>query len=264
MDAPDDISYQEYVAHVTALTGFPLAAYRPAQIERRTRVFVRRQGAQTLADFLRLLAEQPALCQRYLDYLTINVTEFFRDAEQFDELISHALLPLLWTRRELRIWSAGCANGAEAYTLGMLLARLCPEARYHLLATDINLAGLETARQGLYSEKAVRNLPDALRRRYFTRTADGRFQIDPMLQRAVHCAAHDLLRDPFPEDLNLILCRNVVIYFTAEAKETLYPRLFRELRPGGYLMLGKTERILAAARLGFLTSGQHLYQRPAE
>ena len=264
MDPPDDITFPQFCADVTALTGFPLAAYRPAQVERRTRAFARRQGAQTLADFLRLLAEQPPLCRRYLDYLTINVTEFFRDPEQFEELVSLALLPLLRTRRALRLWSTGCANGAEAYTLGMLLVRLCPEARYQVLATDIHLPGLQAAREGEFSEKAVRNLPDALRHRYFTRTQGGRFLIDPVLQRAVQFTAHDLLRDPFPEDLDLILCRNVVIYFTTEAKEVLYPRLFRALRPGGYLMLGKTERILTAHHLGFLTPGQHLYQRPEE
>ncbi|MHB0935497.1 MAG: CheR family methyltransferase [Armatimonadota bacterium] len=262
MESPDDISYEQFCADFSALTGFPLAAYRPAQMERRARAFARRNGTLTLKAFMRLLAGQPALCQRYLEYLTINVTDFFRNPEQFEELAAHALLPLLKTRRELRIWCAGCANGAEAYTLSMLLVRLCPEARYQILATDIDAPSLHMAREGLFSERAMQNLPEALRRRYFTRAEDGRYRIDPVLQRAMHFTAHDLLRDLFPDDFDLIVCRNVVIYFTAEAKEALYLRLFEALRPGGYLMLGKTERILTAHRLGFLIPRPHLYQRP--
>jgi len=215
-----------------------------------------------LGDFLRLLAAQPALCRRYLDYLTINVTDFFRDPEQFEELAAHVLLPLLRTPRELNIWCAGCANGAEVYTLSMLLVRLCPEARYRILATDIDEQHLQAAGEGLFQEKDLRNLPEGLRRRYFTLEEGGRYLIDPVLRRAIRFDTQNLLCDPFPGDFDLILCRNVVIYFTSEAKERLYLRLFEALRPGGYLLLGKTERILTALDLGFLTPRPHLYQRP--
>lgn len=261
MNKLHELSFEQFCNKVIALTGFSLTDYRPVQMERRIRAYARRKGADSLADFLLMLRGQPVLRQNFVDYLTINVTNFFRDAERFEELATFVLPVLLAECAEPLIWSAGCANGAEAYTIAMLLERLRPQGRYRILATDINHQCLQATFEGVYGEEALREAPEDFQREYFTPLPDGRYQAQPALRAHIDCVRHDLLRDQFPRNVDLILCRNVVIYLTPAAKMQLYPQFFRALRPGGYLMLGNTERILEADKLGFLNSLPHLYQR---
>lgn len=235
---------------VLRLTGVDLDGYRSSQLERRLGALIRRVGASDLAEYARMLAADPARVREFRDFLTINVTEFFRNPEKFAELGQRYLPELKRANPRLRIWSAGCANGAEAYSVAILLAEMDPAGQHEIWATDLDEDALRQAQVGAYLERDLREVSPERRRRHFTQAGD-RWVVRPHLRRLVRFQVHNLLADPFPQSWDLILCRNVVIYFSDEAKEALYRRFRQALRPGGILFVGGTESLLRARELGF-------------
>ncbi|MHB8621167.1 MAG: CheR family methyltransferase, partial [Chloroflexota bacterium] len=176
-----------------------------------------------------------------------------------------AVLPrLLRGRDRLRIWSAGCSYGAEPYTLALVLASVTPGKQHHILATDVDQRVLDRARlANSYTDQDVRNVPGVLRRRFFTRGCDERWVLDPLIRSAVTFRRHDLLKDTFDREIDLIVCRNVVIYFTDDAKRRLYQKFHDALRPGGYLFVGGTEVVTGAVEMGFTNDLPTFYLRRA-
>jgi len=233
-----------------ALTGIDLDGYRGAQLERRLGAFLARRGFPDVAALAVALEADPALLEEFRNYLTINVSEFFRNPDRFEELRNRILPELLARSPVLRIWSAGCSIGAEIYSVAMILAELTPGRRHYLVGTDIDRPVLERARRAVFTEQEVRLVPERLLRRFFQVGQDGAYHLDRRLAETVEFRYHNLLRDPLLADMDLILCRNVVIYFTEEAKERLYRGFRDSLRPGGYLFLGGTEMIFNARHLG--------------
>jgi chemotaxis protein methyltransferase CheR len=199
---------------------------------------------------------------KFKDYLTINVSSFFRDVEKFECLQKSILPGLMHGRPRLRAWSAGCSHGHEPYSLAMMLAETTGLYRQHnILATDIDRSALERSQAGgPYSAEEVEKVPPALLERYF-RTRDDGYYVIESLRRKVSFCYHNLLADPFESGFDLIVCRNVVIYFTAEVKNRLYRRFYDALRPGGVLFVGSTEVVSGAADLGFATAGISFYRR---
>jgi chemotaxis protein methyltransferase CheR len=163
--------------------------------------------------------------------------------------------------RGLSVWSAGCSYGAEPYSLRMVLDDMGWRTGVSILATDIDQGVLARAQAGCFAAEDLRNVPAAWRERYFTPEGEG-FQVRPTLKQGVTFRRHDLLRDTYPQQVDLILCRNVVIYFTEEAKARLFETMCQALRPGGFLFIGSTERIADAARLGLVSREAFIYQRP--
>lgn len=257
---------QQFVALCTAAhdtLGLRLESYRGKQLERRLGFFRQRHGVSDNAELAKRLRGDPELRQAFADFLTINVTEFFRNPERFEVLRSQHLPTLLQQRSPLRVWSAGCSIGAEIYSVAMLLAEMTPGVPHRLTATDIDAGSLERARRGVYSAQEIKEVPALLRRRYLSETADGRFAVAPELRQQVRFAHHDLLRDAYPGDQDLVLCRNVVIYFTEESKAKLHRQLAESLRPGGILFIGATESIFQAKPFGLRYIEPCFYEREA-
>ena len=186
-------------------------------------------------------------------HLTVGETYFFRDARIFEILESQLLPKLLGVRRErernLRIWSAGCATGEEPYSLGMVLSRFFPELagwNTTILATDIAPESLRKAREGIYGEWAFRGTPSWVREKYFTRR-ERSFQIDPALKRLVTFSPLNLVQDPYPAIINntsgmdIIFCRNVLMYFSRERAARVIHDLARCLVDGGWLVISPVE-----------------------
>ncbi len=244
------------------LTGIDLNFYRGKQLDRRLRSFLQLRGMADLGDLAERLAGEPGLLQALKDYLTINVSEFFRNPEKFEELRELVLPELLAGGGSLKAWSAGCASGAEPYTLAIILDRLSPGGRHDILATDIDRLSLERSRQGLYTADEVRSVPPDVLARYFARRDEG-WEVSPAIRRAVRFTSHNLLADPYPQGLDLILCRNVVIYFTDEARDHVYRNFSRSLRPGGYLFIGGTETIFRSREYGLVPVRPCFYKREA-
>jgi chemotaxis protein methyltransferase CheR len=252
--------YEEFRRTLYARTGIDLDCYKGTQMERRLQTIMRRVGAGDLVAYAQLIARDPARLKEFQDFLTINVSEWLRNPEKWEELQQVILPELLRQSPRLKLWSAGCSNGSEPYSLSLLLHELDQAGNHQVLATDLDEEILKVARAGVYSEKDIRNLSPARRARYFEER-DGSFVLRPELKARVRFERHNLLSDPFPVDLDLILCRNVVIYFTEEVKDELYRKFYKALRPGGILFVGGTESLLRAREFGFESVSPFFYRK---
>jgi chemotaxis protein methyltransferase CheR len=247
---------------VLNLTGVDLDCYKTPQVQRRLKTYLVRSGHPTWHRFFQAIQQEPAAIGKLKDYLTINVSSFFRDAEKFEHLRDHILPTLMRGLPTLNVWSAGCSHGHEPYSLAILLAESTGFYRPHrILATDIDRSALERAQAGgPYSAEEVRQVPPPWLERYF-KLRDGGYYMIESLRRRITFRHQNLLADPFESGFDLIVCRNVVIYFTAEVKDRLYRRFRDALRPGGVLFVGGTEVVSQAASLGFETAGISFYRR---
>jgi len=255
-----DPGYALFTQKVKQLTGIDLSRYKSNQMERRLGTMMRRVGVDGYATYARLIERDATALKELKEFITINVSEFFRNPEKFDELKGSILPQLLQQSPRLNIWSAGCSNGAEPYTVAMILDELTPGVQHRILATDLDEEVLKAARAGVYQERDLKSVSDGVRRRYFTLSGEA-WQVKPAILSRVEFRQHNLLRDPFESGFDLIICRNVVIYFTEETKDELYRRFHQSLRSGGLLFVGGTESILRARDLGFTPVAPFFYQK---
>jgi len=253
------VGYPTFRSTVRHLTGIDLDCYKETQMERRLQTIMRRAGADDLHVYARIIAAAPARLKEFQDYLTINVSEWLRNPEKFQELQQTILPGLLSEKRDLRVWSAGCSNGSEPYSIAMILDELAPSRRHVIIATDLDEEILKTARMGTYTEKDIKNVNQGRRDKYLTRV-DDLYTVTNSLRERVAFQKQNLLSDRFPTDIDLIMCRNVVIYFTEEAKDELYRRFHQCLRSGGYLFVGGTESLLRSRELGFSSTTPFFYR----
>lgn len=221
---------------------------------------VEQQGCKDLAAFYQWMNSTPANVEWFLDKMAINVSELFRNPEKWAEIENRVLPELLGKGKGLRAWSAGCSYGAEAHSLAMILHANF-RGVHSVLGTDIDTAALNQARSGEFSDADVRCVPDKYKREYL-RESQGKWTAQPSLKGLLKFQRQNLLADRFEQGFDLIMCRNVVIYFTDEAKDKLYQRFFDSLAPGGYLWVGSTERVFKAQDLGFETPLPFFYRKP--
>lgn len=254
--------YGRFCEGVRRLCGVDLSHYRSGQMERRLRSFAGRSGHTDLDAYLESIRRDPVARDEFLDRMTINVSELFRNPDRFADLERTHIPHLLEeSSRGLRVWSAACSYGAEPYSLAILLAEAAPGRRHEIRGTDIDRRILERAKAGEFSSADMRNVSAERRRRWFGDAPDGGAVANDELRRSVRFSHLDLLGGGYPAGMDLILCRNVVIYFTEEAKEGIYARLRQALRPGGLLMVGATEGIAGAEANGWTRVATFLYQR---
>lgn len=257
--------YSQVKASIKKNLKIDLENYKPEQMQRRLDSWLVRSHSSTWNDYFNLLTSDAAELERFRNYLTINVTEFFRDLNRWHTLREEVLPHLIHSaetqaRRELKLWSAGCSIGAEPYTLTMLMAEAFPRQSYALLATDLDRGALLKARaRGPYTPEDLHNLTAAQRQQFLSDTAP--HYIHASLQKHIQFEEHDLLAGRFETNFDLIICRNVVIYFTAEAKEKLYAKFSAALRSNGVLFLGGTEIISGANRFGLQNFGVSFYRK---
>ena len=251
-DKLNDSDYTRVTKTVLQQTNIDLTNYKAQQMRRRLDGLIDSLGYNTVKEFCDSLARNPEVLSRLKTFLTINVSEFYRDSSQFAVLKSHVLPELLGPRgRRLSIWSAGCSHGAEAYSVAMILDELTPDIKHRIVGTDIDQRILERASQGgPFANSEVKNIgPKMLKK--FLEPADNGYMATKPLRDRVTFKHQDLLRDRFDTGFDLILCRNVVIYFTDEAKQQLNHKFYQSLKPDGVLFIGGTEALLDADQYGF-------------
>lgn len=253
--------YTQVKTSIKRILKIDLEHYKDEQMKRRLDSWLVRSHAATWKDYFQWIVTDTTELDRFRNYLTINVTEFFRDSARWETLRREVLPSLLKNSAGgLKLWSAGCSVGAEAYSLALMLAEEAPAHKYSLLATDLDRGALLKARAGgPYSADDVRSLTSVQRGRYLTPQAP--YFVSPMLKKPIRFEEHDLLLDRFESGFDLIICRNVVIYFTAEAKEKLYAKFSAALRPGGVLFVGGTEIISGPAKFGLQNFGISFYRK---
>ncbi|MGZ8633463.1 MAG: CheR family methyltransferase [Solirubrobacteraceae bacterium] len=241
--------YVTFCEGVHGLCHIDLLQYKRGQMERRVRAFAQRRGHQGLAPYLTLLVGDTGARDEFLDRVTINVSNLWRNPEQWAHLQAE-IVPALAADGTLRAWSAGCSFGAEAYTLAAVCRLAAPSARISILGTDIDRRAIERARVADFNAEDVRDAPPAALARFFSGEGE-RWQPIAELRALVSFELGDLLRlRPPVRSYDLVLCRNTVIYFNADARDALHERLASALRPGGVLVVGATERVTAPGAIG--------------
>ena len=272
MTSADDLGFTELARAIALGSGFTVEAYKEKCVRRRIAVRMRACGVHTFQDYRTLLERTPAEYELLRDALTINVTRFYRNAETWN-LLRRDLLPLLCAAPIVRLsaWSAGCSSGEEPYTLAALVADHLDRSgrgdeleRLTIDATDVDRASLERATAARYRSEALSEMPPELVRASFEPVGD-EYRVSERLRRRVHVRRLDLSREaPARRTYQLILCRNVVIYFDRAMQERVFQTFAAALAPGGFLVLGKVETLLGPARdlLQLIDPRERIYRRP--
>ncbi len=250
---------------------FSCNQYKDPYLKRRFAIRMRATGAKTYRAYIKILDAVPDEYQILLDVLTVNVTEFFRDVNVFTE-VERVLRSIIQEKQAnkqntLRIWSAGCSNGSEAYTITILLDRILgtkiKDFKITILATDIDDASLKRGREGVYNQDLLKGVKRAYLTKYFEKTGDGQYQVIAPNRRMVTFKKHDLINDRPHATMDVVFCRNVVIYFSRELQETLFANFYKSLVDGGYFVMGKTETLVGEAKDKFtpISNKERIYRK---
>lgn len=257
----DERDWEEFKAKLKRKTEIDLDLYKAPQMQRRIMNLARRNGYDKYSAYFDKVVQDKDDFAAFIEYLTINVSEFFRTPDKFAKLETDVIPELMKRSSRLNIWSAGCSIGAEPYSLAMILNDMTPNTRHRILATDLDIEILAKAKAGVYNENELKAMSESRKSKYFTRQGD-KYAVSPDIKQRIEFKRHNLLKDPFETGFDLILCRNVVIYFTEEAKDQLYANFFKALKPGGILFVGATEAILNFRKLGYTSYQPFFYQKP--
>ena len=253
---------------IQRLTGFEARAYRESTVSRRLELRLQATGCRSIQEYLNYVQTHPQEAINFKENLLIHVTRFFRDKPVFT-YFERRLLPS-WLnnlvrreRRLVRVWSVGCASGEEPFTLAMILHQPTRERGLHplILATDISPRILARAREALFRKSELRSVPRPYRELYFSEVKSGLFRLSSELRRYVIFRQHDLLQDEPPGLFDLVVCRNLLIFFRPEVQEKLLKKLIQATAEGGFLILGRSERINPDGSLELLSSHFSLYQK---
>lgn len=255
-------SYESFKDAVFSLTGIDLNSYKERQMKRRIEALITKNGINSYSDYAFYLKNNKSMLDEFINYITINVSEFYRNPEQW-QVLEREVIPYLLDRfgKDLKIWSAACSTGDEPYSLVMLLSRFLPLNRIKVIATDIDKNVLQKAALGIYNVKSLKDLPQEFVDKYFTKINDKTYQINSAVKECVSFKQHDLLKDPYPDFCDFIVCRNVLIYFTDEAKNKVYAKFSNALKKDGLLFVGSTEQIMQASQMGFTGFKPFFYKK---
>ena len=236
-----------------------VSGYKERQMKRRIDALITKRGIKSYDAYVNALRTDVELMEEFVTYLTINVSEFYRNPDQW-ELLDKEVIPGLINRfgKDLKIWSAACSTGDEPYSLVMALSRHLPLSHIHIIATDIDKQVIEKAKIGLYTEKSIAAVPEDLKRRFFTKVGAS-YQIEQEIKDCVEFKQHNLLKDEYPTHCHMIVCRNVLIYFTEEAKEEVFAKFSKSLIPEGCLFIGSTEQIIQYKDMGYYRMNSFFY-----
>ena len=237
-----------------------ISAYKSNQMNRRLLSLMARNGAESANRFISMLEKDQGLKQKLTDFITINVSEFFRNKELFLDFENKIKELIGKGEKRLRIWSAACSNGAEPYSIALMLDRLTPEIRHTIIGTDIDATILETARKGEYVLGDIKNIDKSVLQKYFV-SSGSKYILNQDIRNRVQFKKHDLILDTYDKGFDIIICRNVVIYFTQEVKDKIYRKFFESLNKEGLLFVGATESIYNYKDFGLDKASTFIYQK---
>lgn len=254
--------YEWFKEAVFQLTKIDLNAYKERQMKRRIDALITKNSIVGYDAYVQVLKTDKARFEEFVNYLTINVSEFYRNPEQW-QVMDKQIIPQLINKfgKNLKVWSAACSTGDEPYSLVMALSRHIPLNMIHIVATDIDKQVIAKAKVGLYNEKSVAAIPEDLKNKYFTKVGLS-YQISDEIKSRVEFKEHNLLESNYPKNYHMIVCRNVLIYFTEEAKDEVFRKFYSSLAPGGVLFIGSTEQIINYKDIGFERKNSFFYGHP--
>lgn len=254
--------YESFKKDVYDLTKIDLNAYKERQMKRRIDTLISRNKFTDYNSYVAALKKDKALFDEFVNYLTINVSEFYRNPNLW-ETLEKEIFPEMIRKygNGIKVWSAACSTGDEPYSLVMLLSKFLPLNKIKIIATDIDSQVLEKAQMGVYSGNSLTSLPKEFKQKYFTEVGPNMFKIADEVKKCVEFKKHNLLKDPYPTNCNLIVCRNVLIYFTEDAKNEIYKKFNESLVKDGILFVGSTEQIINYKELNYSTFKLFFYQK---
>ncbi|MGP4078347.1 CheR family methyltransferase [Pseudalkalibacillus sp. R45] len=255
-----DQDYSQFSTQIKQVTGIDLTLYKEAQMKRRLIALREKKGYDTFSDFYDAMTRNNILLKEFLERMTINVSEFFRNPSRWEVLQKEWIPVLLNGKDSLNVWSAACSTGEEPYTLAMILRESISSEKFSILATDIDELAIKRAKLGYYLEKSLKDVPEKMKKEYFEKDGIG-FKVSDVLKENIHYEKHNMLADPFKSNFDLIVCRNVMIYFTEDAKKQLYEKFSKALRPGGILFVGSTEQIFNPNQYGLESVATFFYRK---
>ncbi len=243
---------KKIIAFIHKQKGIDLTSYRQNFVFRRLYLRMSVTKSKNYFEYTNFLKNDPGEFSRLLDNLSINVTKFFRDYEVFDT-IKQSVLPEIIRRkinaRLIRVWSVGCASGEEPYSLAILMKEgLAGKGDFtvKILATDVDDDALRTAERAVYEEKQLEEIKKTNKRlieKYFIPVDEGIYRVDEEIKKMVRFRAHNMITAPGFKYMDMIFCRNVLIYLSRQQQDSLFERFYRALEPKGYLVIGKVETI---------------------
>lgn len=255
------MDYEGFKKSVYDLTKIDLSSYKEKQMKRRIDTLIAKNNIVGYDAYVKAIQKDKELFEGFVNYLTINVSEFYRNSEQW-QILDKEVFPNLISKygKNLKIWSAACSTGDEPYSLVMALSRHLPLSNIKIVATDIDKQVIAKAKVGLYNEKSIANVPKDLKDKYFTKVGAS-YQISEEIKKRVEFKQHNLLKDAYPSGCHLIVCRNVLIYFTEEAKQDIYKMFNSALISKGILFIGSTEQIMNYKELNYDRYKSFFYQK---
>jgi chemotaxis protein methyltransferase CheR len=257
----DDEDFALFVKKIKEFTTIDLNQYKEAQMRRSLTTLRTKKGFSTFVAFYDAISKDKNLLYEFLDRMTINVSEFWRNANRWEILEKKFIPEMLQQNRKIKCWSAACSTGEEPYTLAMIIAETRGGLQdIQLSATDIDDGALEKARAGTYLDRSIRDVPANYLKKYFKQNGI-MYNVTADLKAAVKYQKQNLLLDKFEINHDLIVCRNVMIYFTEEAKHLLYQKFAQALKPGGILFVGSTEQIFTPSQYNLEPIDTFFYRR---
>lgn len=254
--------YLKFTQQIKRKTGIDLSLYKEAQMKRRLIALYEKLGFSNFYDFFEAIQKDAKVLDEFLDRMTINVSEFYRNGKRW-EVLEQKIIPRLLEQnngKPLKVWSAACSTGEEPYTLAMVLSNFMPLRSISITATDIDDNAINRAKIGLYPERSLLEVPVDKKRQFFSQEGS-MYKIDEEIKKTVTFRKQNLLADTFQKDFDLIVCRNVLIYFTEEAKDQLYQKFNDALKPGGVFFVGSTEQIFNPSQYNFATEDTFFYRK---
>ena len=254
--------YEWFKKTIFDLTKIDLNDYKEKQMKRRIDTLISKNGISGYDKYVALIKENNTKFEEFVNYLTINVSEFYRNTDQW-QVMDKEIIPGLISRfgKHLKIWSAACSTGDEPYSLVMALSRHIPLDQIKIHATDLDKQVIAKAKVGLYNEKSIAGVPDDLKRKYFTKVGLS-YQISDEIKKRVEFSQHNLLKDNYGDGWHMIVCRNVLIYFTEEAKDEVFVKFQKSLASKGVLFIGSTEQIINYKDIGYTRKNSFFYEKP--
>ncbi|WP_019242025.1 MULTISPECIES: CheR family methyltransferase [Bacillus] len=252
--------YREFAIKVKGLTGIDLQLYKEAQMKRRLTSLYEKKRFKNFYEYYQFISTNKEGLNEFLDRMTINVSEFYRNAKRW-EILNNKIMPqLLKENSRLKVWSAACSTGEEPYTLALILSQHLPLSNISILATDIDENVIARAKMGVYHERALNEMPVDIKKKHFDKEGEY-YRLHDKIKNTVTFKKHNLLADSYEKNFDLVVCRNVLIYFTEEAKDMLYEKFSQSMRKGGIFFVGSTEQIFSATKYQFEVEDTFFYRK---
>jgi chemotaxis protein methyltransferase CheR len=256
---------------VERVTDFDARFYRKSTLIRRVDSRIRETRSVTCRNYLSYLKNNPSEYERFLEALTINVTDFFRDKSVFHNLKRNILPDIIRNikdkkRKVMRIWSIGCSRGQEPYSMAILLKEISEKNKNNvqifIRATDMNRAALRKAKLAIYNEEEVKSVPTQFLKKYFEKVHDA-YRVRKELRELVRFNRHDLIKGNSLGKFHLILCRNLFIFFEPQLQEKILKKIHTSLKRNGILVLGKAETLKDDSLFRCIAAQNRIYRKKA-